>query len=94
MMTTRLLRWSLSLALGIPAVSLAASARHVPLVALGVVEAVGALLLQPRRTRIYGAGLLLLSLIAASALHALAGEAPPAAFLIYVAAIAVVARPC
>jgi hypothetical protein len=94
MTTIRLLRWSLSLALGIPAVSLAASARHVPLVALGVVEAVGALLLQPRRTRGCGAGLLLASLLGASALHALAGEPPPAAFLVYVAAIAVVARPC
>lgn len=94
MMTIRLLRWSLSLALGIPAVALAASARHAPLVTLGVIEAVGALLLQPRRTRVYGASLLLVSLLGASGFHALSGEPPPAAFLVYVAAIAVVARPC
>jgi hypothetical protein len=94
MMTTRLLRWSLSLVLGAPAVALAVSSRHVPLIAIGAIEALGALLLQPRRTRLYGAGLLLLSLLGASGFHALSGEPAPAAFVVYVAAIAVAAKPC
>jgi membrane protease YdiL (CAAX protease family) len=93
-MTIRLLRWSLSLVLGLPAVTLVASAHHAPLIAIGVTEAIGAALLQPRHTRRYGAGLLVLSLLAAAALHALSGESPPLAFLVYVAAIAVVATPC
>jgi hypothetical protein len=93
-MKTTLLRWSLSLALGIPATALVLSSRHVPLIAIGAIEALGALLLQPRRTRVVGAALLLLSLVGACVFHALAGEAPPAAFLVAVAAIAVVAKPC
>jgi hypothetical protein len=94
MMTTRLLRWSLSLVLGLPAVALAVNTRHLPLIAIGAVEALGALLLQPRRTRLYGAGLLVLSLLAASGFHAMSGELPPAAFVVYLAAIAVVVKPC
>jgi hypothetical protein len=94
MVPIQLLRWSLSLVLGIPAVALIMSSPPVPLIAIGISEAVGALLLLPRRTRLYGGGLLVLSLLAASGFHALSGELPPAAFLVYVAAIAVVAKPC
>jgi hypothetical protein len=93
-MKTTLLRWSLSLTLGIPATALLLSSRHLPLIAIGATEALGALLLQPRRTRVVGAAFLLLSLVGACVFHTLAGEAPPAAFLVYVAAIAVVAKPC
>lgn len=94
MTATRVLRWSLSLVLGIPAIALVLSAPHAPLIAIGITEAIGALLLLPPRTRRLGAGLLLLALLAAAALHALSGERPPAAFLVYAAAIAVVATPC
>ena len=86
------LRWSLSLVLGTPAVLLAVRSHHAPLVAIGVIEALGAVLLQLRRTRLAGAAFLLLSLACASAFHALSGGLPPASFLVYVAAIAVVAR--
>lgn len=94
MKTTSLLRWSLSLALGIPAAALALHASHAPLIALGATEAAGAILLQPRRTRLVGAVLLVVSLVAATAIHATLGEWPPLAFLVYLAAIAVVVRPC
>jgi hypothetical protein len=94
MTATRVLRWSLSLVLGIPAIALALSARPAPLIAIGVTEAIGAVLLQPPRTRRLGAGLLLLALVAAAVLHALSGDRPPPAFLVYAAAIAVVASPC
>ena len=88
------LRWTLSLALGAPAVALAAASRQVPVIAIGATEAMGAILLQPRRTRMIGAALLLLSLMGASVLHAMLGELPPPAFLVYVAAIAVVTKSC
>jgi len=88
------LRWSLSLVLGIPAVLLAVRSHQAPLVALGITEALGALLLQLRRTRLAGAAFLVLSLACASAFHALSGGLPPASFLVYVAAIAVVAKRC
>jgi hypothetical protein len=80
--------------LGIPAVVLAMSSRQVPLIAIGVIEALGAVLLQPRRARLYGGGLLVLSLVGASGFHAMSGQQPPAAFIVYVAAIAVVVKPC
>lgn len=94
MTTMRLLRGSLSLVLGVPAIALAVSAPHLPLIAIAATEALGAVLLLPRPTRPYGAALLVLSLVAAAALHALSGERPPAAFVVYVAVIAVVARRC
>jgi len=91
-MKTTLLRWSLSVALGAPAAALAVGSHRVPLIALGIAEAAGAVLLLPRRTRIVGAALLVSSLSSASVLHALSGELPPLSFLVYVAAIAVVAE--
>ena len=93
-MNNALLRWSLSLALGAPAAALAARSHHLGLKALGVTEALGAILLQPRRTRIAGAALLSLSLLVASVFHGVSGELPPIAFLVYLAAIAVVVKPC
>jgi hypothetical protein len=93
-MNTSLLRWSLSLALGAPAVALAARSHHFGLKALGVIEALGAILLQPRRTRIAGAALLVLSLVVASVFHGISGELPPIAFLVYLAAIGVVVSRC
>jgi hypothetical protein len=93
-MKTTLLRWSLGLVLDAPAVALAVKSHRAPLVALGVAEATGAVLLLVPRTRRAGAGVLLASLLLASGLHALSGELPPAAFLVYAAAIVVVAAPC
>jgi hypothetical protein len=93
-MKTTLLRWSLSLTLGAPAMALAATSRHVPLVAIGAVEAAGAFLLLLPRTRLAGAVLLLLSLVAASTFHVLSGESAPPAVLVYAAAIVVVTEPC
>ena len=93
-MDTKFLRWSLSFALGAPAMALAVGSQQILLVAIGATEAVGAVLLQPRRTRLAGAALLLLSLVGASGFHAWLGELPPPAFLVYVAAIAVVVKPC
>jgi CHASE2 domain-containing sensor protein len=57
-------------------------------------EVVGAILLLPRRTRKVGATLLLASLAFACAFHALSGEWPPLAFLVYAPAIVLVATPC
>lgn len=94
MNTMLLLRWSLSLALGAPAVALAMRSHQAPLIAIGSIEALGAVLLQPRRTRVVGAALLVLSLLGATAIHALSGELPPPAFFVYVTAIAVVAQRC
>ena len=93
-MNNALLRWSLSLALGAPAAALAARSHHLGLKALGVTEALGANHVQPRRTRIAGAALLSLSLLVASVFHGVSGELPPIAFLVYLAAIAVVVKPC
>jgi len=93
-MKMALLRWSISLALGAPAVTLAVSSRAIPLMAIGATEAMGAVLLQPRQTRVAGAVLLAASLLAASAFHALSGERPPLAFLVYFAALGVVVKPC
>jgi len=93
-MNIALLRWSLSLALGGPAVALAARSHHLGLRALGVTEALGAIFLQPRRTRSAGAALLVLSLAVASIFHGISGEVPPIAFLVYLAAVGVVLRPC
>jgi len=93
-MKTTILRWSLSFALGIPAIALAVRSHHASLIALGVMEAVGAVLLLPRQTRLAAAALLVLSLLCASIVHIHSGEPPPASFLVYGAAIALVATPC
>jgi hypothetical protein len=90
---TALLRWSLSLVLGTSAAALVVRSHRAPLMALGIAETAGAVLLLLPRTRTAGAGLLLLSLLLASGFHALSGERPPAAFLVYAAAIVLVAAP-
>jgi hypothetical protein len=74
--------------------ALVVSSHHVPHIAVGAAEAVGAILVQPPRTRVAGAALLVLSLLVAAALHVMSGEPPPMAFLVYVAAIAVVTKSC
>jgi len=87
------LRVALVLVLGGGAVLLLAHGPHAPpLVALGVSEALGALLLAIPRTRRLGGCVLLVVLAAAALFHALSGEVPPPAFLVYAAAIAVTMR--
>lgn len=91
-MRKTLLRWSVSLVLGGTAAALAVESHHPPLVALGIVEALGALLLLPQRTRVVGAGLLFVSLLFAIVHHATSRELPPPAFVVYAAAILVAAE--
>lgn len=87
-----LLRWSLVAVLGIGAGALLVTRPAPPAVALGVAELVGAALLVVPRTRVVGAVLLFAVLAAAAVLHAVLGQVPPIAFVVYAAALAVVMR--
>jgi hypothetical protein len=91
--TTTWLRLALIAVLGGGAVMLLVRGPHaVPHVALGIAELVGAFLLAIPHTRKVGAALLLGVLVTAATLHAFGGEVPPLAFIVYAAALAVVAR--
>ncbi len=99
--STTLLLWSLSLVLGGQALlvllhSLLGRSTHGPPMALLVVtagaELLGALLLFVPQKRSLGGYLLLASLGLAMVLHVAMGEWPPAAYLVYAAAIRVVIR--
>jgi hypothetical protein len=102
-MTTRIgvlgvpaLRWALAVVLGAQAATLAVTTLrsahvHPLLVAIAVAELCACLLLVVPRTRRAGALLLSGVLLAAAVLHVLARETPPAAFIIYLPAIFVVA---
>ncbi len=94
------LRWSLAAVLGAGAVLLLVALAggghlglHAPLAAaIAVAEVAGAVLLVVPRTRRLGGAVLLATLAAAALLHALAGQVPPLAFVVYAAAIAVAMR--
>jgi hypothetical protein len=94
------LQWSLAIALGVPAIHLAiksatgheGNGHHAWfLLALGSAEAIGAVLLLFPASRRIAAWALAVILLIASGFHALGGETPPLSFLVYWAAIAVVA---
>ncbi|HVG61301.1 MAG TPA: hypothetical protein VNA24_22265 [Hyalangium sp.] len=94
-----MLRWSLAIALGVPAIQLViqtasdreGSGHHAAfLLALGAAEAIAAaFLLFPRSQRLAAWALAVILLIA-SGFHALSGQMPPLQFLVYWAAIAVI----
>jgi hypothetical protein len=90
-MPSTLLRWAISLVLGSGAAVLVASClrgeRPAGLLILGIAELVAALLFLVPRTLRAGGLALLAVLIAATALHATAGEPPPIGFAVYAAAI-------
>ncbi|MFL5347343.1 MAG: hypothetical protein ACJ8AT_21370 [Hyalangium sp.] len=94
------LRWSPAIVLGVPALHLAVRSatghegsghRAWFLLALGAAEAIGAVFLLIPVSRRLAAWALAVILLIASGFHALGGELPPLAFLVYWAAIAVVA---
>jgi hypothetical protein len=96
------LRWSVSAALGVPAVVLVAGTiqgagrngsglHRWLLMSLGLVEALGAILFLVPRLRRAGAWSLGAALIVASAFHLAEGQRPPFAFVVYLPAIAVAA---
>lgn len=95
------LRWSLAIVLGGPALHLAirsatgheGNGHHAWfLLALGAAEAIGAVFLLIPRSRRIAAWALAVILLIASGFHVLGGEMPSLAFLVYWAALAVVAR--
>jgi hypothetical protein len=90
------LRWSIGLVLGTQAGILlthpAGHGVHPAVVgALASLEVLAALLVVVPATIVLGAALLLAVLVLAAALHALHGETPPPAYLIYAAALWVIA---
>jgi hypothetical protein len=92
-----LLRWALAVVLGGQAAVLLADALratrvHPLLVALAAAEVLACVLLVVPRARRGGALLLAATLLFASLLHVSQGESPPAAFVVYLAAILVVAH--
>src|SRR5262245_58188738 len=98
-MSLTLLRWSLAVVLSSGAALLLLSLAHghpgVPpplLAAVGVLELGGAILFVVPRTTNLGAAGLVASLAAAAVVHLAIGDAPPPAFLVYAAGIAVIVR--
>jgi DoxX-like protein len=99
-MSITLLRWSLALVLGSGAALLLISLVHgghpgipSPLAAaVGLAELAGAILFVAPRTTTLGAIGLVASLAAAAIVHVAVGDAPPPAFLVYAAGIAVIVR--
>jgi hypothetical protein len=89
------LRWSIALVLGVQAgLLLMRTARGLHPAGLGILagaELIGALLLLLARTTRPGAVLLFAALAVAALLHALEGAVPSAAYLVYAAALWVVA---
>jgi hypothetical protein len=93
MSVTMWLRAALVLVLGGGAILLLAHGPHTPpLIALGGSEVVGAVLFAIPRTRWIGGCVLLAVLAAAALFHALSGEVPPPAFLVYGTAIVATMR--
>jgi len=93
----RILHWTTAAVLGLLAGSLLVHEIHGGgrargAIAVGVVEVAGALLFVVPATVRIGGVLLLLSLMTAAAVHGAMGQAPPAAFLVYAAAIWTVLR--
>jgi len=93
----RVLHWTTAAVLGFLAGSLLVHEIHGGgrargAIAVGVVEIAGALLFVVPATVRIGGALLLLTLVAAAAVHGAMGQAPPAAFLVYAAAIWTVLR--
>ncbi len=94
--TLGVLRWSLILTCGLPALALVSRAalhgghHGLVLAAIGALEAAGAALFVVRSLRRLGGWLLLSSLFAGGVFHLLAGEGPPWSFLVYAASIVVI----
>ena len=93
----RLLHWTTAAVLGFLATSLLVHEIHGGgrargAIAVGVVEVAGALLFVVPATVRIGGAVLLLTLIVAAVVHGAMGQAPPAAFLVYAAAIWTVLR--
>ena len=87
------LRWALAIVLGTGAIVLLVGGPRGPLhLAIGTAELAGALLLLVARTRRAGACVLLAVLAVAAAVHAIGGQVPPLAFVVYAASLAVVMR--
>jgi hypothetical protein len=85
-----LLRWCLGLVLAGKGLVLVLHAESVLVRAAATAEVVAGLLFLAPRTLALGSGLLLAVLAFVAILHGAEGEWPPAAFLIYAAAVSVV----
>ncbi|MGE5187083.1 MAG: hypothetical protein ACM31C_33770 [Acidobacteriota bacterium] len=83
------LRWAVAVVLGAGAIRLLAEPPPPLHAAIGLAELAGAALLLASRTRRVGAYVLLAVLACAAVVHALAGEVPPLAFVVYAAALVV-----
>jgi len=93
----RVLHWTVSAVLGFLAGSLLVHEIHGGgrargTIAVGIAEVAGALLFVVPATVRIGGALLLLTLAIAAVVHGAMGQAPPAAFLVYAAAIWTVLR--